>query len=180
MPTLEMSEALKEAYAVAPSDVFEYYTFEFVHPAWTEPVRVVYGWEAIEARIENPSEGNYAGQLVEWQPLPIEFTLPATIADEVPSFEFSFYDPSRIVMQKVFDSQKTNPEGIEMYLRIYLNNRLDIGPETNPVLHFSVGSVRIQQGSSMVSGRCVFTDYLGRSAPFRTYTLAEFPGLRRR
>lgn len=179
MPTINMSEALQEALATARTDAFEYYTFEFVHPAWETPVYVVYGWDVIDALIETPSDGPSAGQVVTFQPLPIEFTMPATTSEEIPSFEFKFYDPSRIVMQKVFESQ-ADPRSIQMYIRVYLSNRLLLGPETVPPPRYHVATIRIEESTSMITGRCVFQDYMGRSVPFRTYTLAEFPGLRRR
>jgi len=179
VPTINMSEALQEAYATVSSAAIEYYCFEFVHEDWDEPARVVYGWDEIEARLEDPSDSGHSGELVTWRPLPIEFQMPATVADEIPTFEFKFYDPSRIVMDKIFAAQAA-PKPIQMYVRVYLSNRLDIGPETVPVPRYHIGSVKISSASSMITGRAVFQDYMGRSAPFRTFTLAEYPGLRRR
>ena len=187
MPTINISEALQEAYASARTDAVEYYTFEFTHPDWSEPARLVYGWEEITAKMESTylldvldDDSGDPSPSVVFYPIPIEFQLPPTVADEVPSFQFSFYDPSRIVMEKIFATQSGTPKPIKMYMRVFLSNRLEIGPETVPVPRFYVGNVQISAQTSQITGRCVFQDYMGRSAPFRTYTLEEFPGLRRR
>lgn len=180
MPTINMTEALQESLAVAPTDVVTYFTFDFTHVAWSDPVRIVYGWETIDALLEADSPSGDGGMVVTFQPLDVVFAPPSTTTDEVPSFEFKFYDASQIVMQKIFDAQNS-PSAISMYLRVFLSNRMDTyGPENIPVPAFNVGSVKIDTESSLITGRCVFQDYMGRSAPFRTYTLAEFPGLRRR
>lgn len=186
-PTINMTDALKEAYAVAKTDAFPYYTFEFVHPSWDPPARIVYGWDEIECQMEEDylvdvlGEAPGASPICTFYPVPIEFTMPATVAEEVPVFDFKFYDPSRIVMLKIFEAQD-DPQPVQMYVRVYLSNRLlsASGPETLPVPRYHVGSVRINKATSLVTGRCVFQDFMGRSVPFRTYTLAEFPGLRRR
>jgi hypothetical protein len=179
MPTINMSEALEEAYATADTKAIPYGTLEFVHPLWDTPARILDGWDQIEARLETPSDSGHAGELVTFYPVPIDWVMPVTTPDEVPSFQFKFYDPSRMVMQKIFDAQD-DPQPIQMYVRIFLSNHLDIGPETVPVPRYHVASVKINARSSLITGRCIFQDYMGRSAPFRTYTLAEFPGLRRR
>lgn len=179
MPTINLSDALREAYAVADTTAIEYYTFEWIHPSWDPPVFTVHGWDEIEALIEDPSDSPKAGELVTFQPLPIEGILPPTTADEVPSFQFRMYDPSRIVAQKIIEAQN-DPKPIQMLMRVYLSNRLTVGPETQPVPRYYVGSTRLVKKTGMVTGRCVFQDYMGRSAPFTTYTPAEFPGLKRR
>lgn len=192
MPTINMSDALKEAYAVAPKDVVEYYTFQFLHPNWSEPAYIVYGWDEVVALLEEdaliggvetvPGTPNTAGPgyMATFNPIPIEFTLPPTTPDEVPTFQFDFYDPSGLVYQQILD-HNDDPQPIQMFLRVYLSSRMaTVGPETDPPPRYFVGNVSINAKTSKVSGRCVFQDYMGRSAPFRTYTLAEFPGLRRR
>lgn len=181
MPTIQLSEALQEALATAPSATPEYYTFEFVHPDWDPPIRIVHGWEEIEARLEDPSESGNGGEMVTFYPVPIDFIFEPTTPEEVPSFEFKFYDPSRLVLQKLLDGQDNDPQQIQMYIRVYLQGRFDLQPENAALVpKYSVANVKISTGTSLITGRCVFQDYLGRSAPFRTYNFAEFPGLRRR
>lgn len=179
MPTLDMTEALQEALAVAPSATPEIYTFEFVREGWTENVRIVYGWEEIEARLEDPSESGSSGLVVPFYPVPVDWTLEPTLPDEVPRFSFNFFDPAYLVAEKIIE-QASDPKPIQMYLRVYLQGRLDLGPEMNTIPRYHVGNTNFDPYTAKVTGTCVFQDYLGRSAPFKTYTLAEFPGLRRR
>lgn len=191
MPTFEMSDALREALASVRTDIITYFTFELWHEDWDETVRIVHGWDEIEARIEQPEDADAvqlettdmyptgsAGELATFYPVPMEFTLPTTQPDEIPTFEFKFPDIGNLVARRVITSQGT-PKKILMFMRVYLSNNLDIGPETIPVPRYNVSSLRISTQSQVVSGRCIFNDYMGRSVPFRSYTFAEYPSLRR-
>lgn len=179
MPTFEMTDALKEALASVRTDVVEYYTFEFTHPDWTDPARIVSGFEQINAKLEADSESGHGGELVTFFPVPIEFTLPPTVPGEVPTFEFKYYDMSGIMRERIFQTDAPQKR-VKMYMRVFLSNHLEDGPETIPVPSYHVLYTKLEPYSGLITGRCVFQDYMGRSAPFRTYTLAEFPGLRRR
>lgn len=185
MPTFSMSDALREALSIVRTDVIEYYTFEFWHEDWEEPARIVSGWDQIEARLEAAGDADdvqiangTAGELVTFYPVPIEFTMPSTLPDETPTFEFKFHDLQQIVMQKILQNQVT-PKKVLMFIRVYLSSNLNIGPETIPVPRYNVASLKLSTAASLITGRCMYNDFIGRSVPFRSYTYAEYPDLRR-
>lgn len=179
MPTLDAKVALTEALATAPTATPEIYTFEFASTAWEENVPIVYGWDPIEARLEVGSESGRGGELINFHPVPIDWSLEPTLPDEVPRFEFRFYDPTYLMAPRVIE-QLDEPAPIQMYLRVYLAGRLDLGPEMNTIPRYHIGNTKFDPYTCLITGTCVFQDFLGRSAPFRNYSLAEFPGLRRR
>ena len=51
MPDPTLSAALKEAYAIAPTDEVIYHTLELWHPAFSAPIRVVRDYTNIDAMI---------------------------------------------------------------------------------------------------------------------------------
>ena len=52
MPDSTLSQALKEAYAAAPSDVIIYHTLELNHPAFDQPIYVVNDYDDLLAYLE--------------------------------------------------------------------------------------------------------------------------------
>ena len=181
MPTDNLSDALTEAYATTKGQP-EYYCFEFVCASlWGENnARIVYGWENITAKLEDGAPGGNGGEMVDWLALPIEFKPSSLTPSETPVFGMEFYDVSRVLTSKIITGHLGTPAKVEMYARVYLKGRFDLGPENNPIPRYHVGNLEMDPFTGQVTGDCVFQDFSGRSAPFRTFTLAEYPNLRRR
>lgn len=183
MPTLEISEALRESYALSTKKGIPYYALTIWSENWLDdednpiPVRLSVGWDTFEARVEADSDLGDGGQVVEYKAIPMEIVLPQTNAEELPQFEFKVYDPQRLVLGQIIAAQQ-DAKPIIMYMRVYLSNRLLIGPETDPVPRFNVASLKINTGTSVITGKAVINDHMNRSVPFWTHTYAEYPSLR--
>ena len=48
----DLTTALREAYASAPTDVVIYHTLELYHPSFTQAIRVVRDFEPLQATLE--------------------------------------------------------------------------------------------------------------------------------
>ncbi len=180
----ELSEALAEAYATARTDIVEYYAFELYavrdngEPAFTEPARVVWGWEEISAKHEDTAINN-PGEMVLYRPGPIDVKIPETVSDQEPQLEFTIFDIGKDLIMSLEDEQAGDPCSVFICMRVYLSNRLALGPEKDPPVTFELKSVQVNSAQSKISGRAGFNSFLNRQFPFRSYTLSEFPGLRR-
>ena len=58
MPDSTLSQALKEAYAAAPTSQIVYHTLEIYHPAFTQPIRVVRDFVDLAATLEATAPRN--------------------------------------------------------------------------------------------------------------------------
>lgn len=175
MPGATITDALKRAFATAPTDEVLYHTLEIFHESFAEPIRVVQGFEAITATLEADAPRD-ASTAVEFTPLWFEFDLPPVRAEEVPFMEVQIHDASRLVVQPLEDAQD-EPAAIQMIYRPYLSSDLT-QPQMSPPLILQFERVRVSQGDNLVSATATFNDFRNRAFPFRNYTPDEFPGLR--
>ena len=65
MPNTTLTDAIKEAYATAPSEVVIYDTLEFKHNSFAQPIRLVANHRDLIARLENNSQVTFTGHAFE-------------------------------------------------------------------------------------------------------------------
>ncbi len=176
MPGASITDALKKAYATAPTDAVVYHTLELNHASFEAPIRLVQGFEGITATLEADAPHN-GGEEVTFIPMFFEFDLPPVRAEEVPYMDVQIRDASRLVIQPLEDAQE-NPSAIQMIYRPYLSTDLS-QPQMSPPLILDFEKITVSTSESLCAGHATFNDFRNRAFPFKNYAPAEYPGLRR-
>ena len=130
-----LSEALKEAYASAPSDVILLHTLELRHPAFVDEIgnqtaiRVVRDNVNHTCTLEDTAPLN-PGQAVEFTAMAFDLTLPPVEAIPVPEITLSIDNVSTEII-KYLDRAVETQDMIEMTYRPYLTSDLSC-PQMDP------------------------------------------------
>lgn len=170
-PTL--SEALKEAYASAPSDVVIVSTLELRHPAFTEPLRVVLDHAPVTARLETTAPYN-PGALVEFQPYAFELTLPEVLDTGIPEMGIRIDNVSQEIIKNI-ELAMPSPQKLEVTYRAFLSNDLTSGPQNDPPLTMNI--ISIEADAVSIQARASVIDFINKKFPGVTYDDVKFPGL---
>lgn len=173
MPDPALSEALREAYALAPADQVIHHTIELWHPAFDVPVRVVRDHKAIDARIEAGADRD-AGALVTFTAFAFDLTLPDQTTTALPRAILSIDNVGQEIVQQL-DLAATSQDPIRVIYRAYLSDALEEGPQNDPPLVMTLTGVSATP--LRIRGECGFPDLLNRRFPARDYTAEDFPGL---
>lgn len=168
-----LSEALKEAYASAPSDVVIINTIEIRHPAFDQPIRVVSDYSPVDAVLESTAPEN-PGEMVTFQPFAFEMTLPELMEKGIPELMIKIDNVSREILQHI-ELAVPQPDKLEVTYRAYLSNDLDNGPHNNPPLHLTV--TQIEADAMSVTARASIADFINKKFPSQEYDETRFPGL---
>jgi hypothetical protein len=173
MPNTTLSEAIKEAYASAPSDIVIVNTIEIRHPAFDTPIRVVADFAPVTARLEPLAPLN-GGELVEFQAFAFELTLPEVMDRGVPELNLRIDNVSREIIQHI-ELAMGLPEKLELTYRAFLSNDLDGGPHNDPPLHLTITS--IEADAMSINARASIADFVNKKFPSKEYDERQFPGL---
>jgi len=172
-----LTQALKEAYASAPSHVVILDTLELRHPAFrneAEPkaLRLVRNYQDLVARLEDnaPLEG---GCYVTFTALAFDLTLPPLESVPVPEIVVHIDNVSRYLMPYL-DQASISPFPIEMTYRPYLSTHLE-APQMTPPLTLTLSEVVATAFS--ITARARMLDVGSLPFPSLTYTPKAFPGL---
>ncbi len=172
MPRPTLTDAIREAYAVASSSAIIYDTLEIHHASFAAPIRVVAGWDAIEATLEATAPRN-PGASVAFVPLGFEIDLAAIRESELPELIVRIYDASKMVVTPIEDAS-ASPTPIEVIYRRFVSTDMSEPASTvGAARHMT--SIRVDE--QVVEGRAVYLDILNRAFPRGRYSLDEFPGL---
>lgn len=171
------SEAMREAIATARTDIVDYHVFEINCARFTQPARVAWGWEVVTAMIEDGAPSD-AGTMQDFHPAPIEFSAPAVVADSESSLQMDLWNVSKDIIMAL-DANREDPLPVSLIYRVYMSNRLELGPERNPPMTMMLKNVQVDPRGGRITGRAAFSSLIGRNFPFPSYTIAEFPGLKR-
>ena len=165
MPDPALKDAIKEAYASAPSDVVIVDTLELRHPAFTTPIRVTTQYTPISARLEATAPLN-AGQVVEFQPFGID--------TGIPELQITIDNVSREILRHI-ELAMPQPEMLEVTYRAFLSNDLLGGPQNDPPLHMTISS--IEADAMAVRAKATIADFINKKFPGENYVDTKFPGL---
>lgn len=172
MPDSTMTQALKEAYASAPSNVVIYSTLELRHPAFTSPIRVVRDYEDLTATLEASAPAD-AGQSVLFVRFAFEFTKPELNANSVPQITIEMDNVDRSIVANI-ESAMTTTDLVQCTYREYLSSDLS-GPQNNPPLSMTI--MTITADVFRVKATAGFPDLMNRRFPSLAYEAETFPGL---
>lgn len=174
MPNASLKEAIKEAYALAPTGVVILNTLEFRHPAFTQPIRCVLDYQNLTATLEADAPVD-AGQAVEFVAYAFDMTLPPVDESARPEILIVIDNVSREITDQL-DAAAELPDKIELTYRPYLSTDTS-APQMDPPLHLVV--TEVDADNARITARGTFGDYSNKRFPAEDYSTARFPGLAR-
>ena len=180
MPNPALSEAIREAYASAPSDVVILHTLELRHPGFVDEnnqpmaIRIVRDHQDVTARLEQTAPLN-GGERVQFIALGFELELPPVNTAPVPEISVTIDNVSRELIRHL-DAAVESSEKIEITYRPYLSTDLE-GPQMDPPITLTL--TEVEADISRVTGRARMLDIGNKRFPSQVYTASRFPGLTR-
>ena len=173
MPDPTLSDAIREAYAVAPTDQVIYHTLEIWHPVFTQPIRVVRDNVAISARIEAGAARD-AGTLQGFEGYAFDVVPPDQSATSLPQCVIEIDNVSREILAQI-DLAVFETDPITVIYRAYLSDNLASGPENDPPVEMTI--TQISATPLRIRAVAGFANLLDRRFPALDYNLEDFPGL---
>ena len=187
MVDTSLSDAIKEAYASAPSDEVVLHTLELQHPAFvgldgqSTPIRVVQNHVDIWANLEADVRFG-AGETVQFISFPFEMTQPSISDGSVPESTLTIGNVSREIVDNIELAVESN-EVITVVYRPYIwtaardgsTEALSLLSQNDDPLRLSL--VNIVAKTQSISGRIRFRDLANKRFPAQDYTPARFPRL---
>ena len=172
MTDTTLSQAIKEAYASAPSDDIIYHTLEIWHENFTQPIYVVRDYADLEATIESGAARN-AGLSVTFIRFAFEIVPPEVDKGGVPQCIIELDNVSRDIVANI-ELARGSSSTITMIYRAYLSSDLS-GPENDPPLELSILSITADPFK--VRAVAGFSSLANLKFPKQEYSAEVFPGL---
>lgn len=173
MTDTSLSEAIREAYASAPDNVVLMHTLELLHPAFTQPIRVVRDHQDLIATLESTAPSN-PGQRVTFVGYAFDLILPPmTEQTALPQIIVTIDNVDRQIVANI-EAAMTTTDIIQIIYRPYLSTDLT-APQMIPPLEFQVQTMLAD--AFQVQATCSYGDPANRAFPNIDFTLATFPGL---
>jgi hypothetical protein len=161
-----LTEALKEAYAVAPASTSYIHTIELRHVSMSEPLYLAQGFFHRRLTLETSVEQTFRA-------CAFDFTLPAT--DEGGLQELNLVmDNANNRVSDFCEQAMVFPAPVEIFYRPYLSTDFTV-PQMNPPLRLFLLNVKVSE--AQVSGRAVPVDFLNLKFPTEKYDSSRFPAL---
>lgn len=173
MPDPTLSDAIKEAYASAPTDVVIYHTLELWHSSFSVPIRVVRDYQNIDAMIEATAARN-AGEIVAFTAYAFDVIPPDVLATGLPQCTIEIDNVSRDILAQIEAASVTDSK-ITVIYRAYLSDALGDGPQNDPPVELTIKSITATP--MRISATAGFENLLDRRFPSMDYELETFPGL---
>ncbi|MCG8522105.1 MAG: DUF1833 domain-containing protein [Pseudomonadales bacterium] len=158
------TQAIREAYASSSEPVL--ITLELSHPAWSEPVRVVYDHMDLVAPL---TPGGPAATFVSCS---FGCKLPKQGKD-LPALEIWVDNVSQEIGEEMKAATGVRAP-VSVTYREFLTDMLDQGPQYT-LSGLTLKKVKVM--FSRVSGTCGFLDFINRRCPSMRFTADDFPGL---
>lgn len=180
MPTMRpprkgvtMSQALAAAYASAPETEIILETFEFRHPLFDAPIRIVNDHESLTATLEASAPAN-ASEEVEFQPCYFSLKRGAeSDSGRAPELAITIGNVSQILVPYV-ERLRGSRVAVECTYRPYLVSDLS-GPHIDPPITLTVKTISADM--TAVTIRAGFQMLTNKRFPGVEYTAKNFPGL---
>ena len=178
MPDSTLQQAIREAYASAPSDDLLLETLELAHPAFTDDagqpdsVRVVLAQDDQWLTLE-PGAPVKGGQSVRWIAMAFELLRPETGPGGAPEMEVVLDGVSREIVQQL-DAAMSEPQPIRVTYRAYLASDPS-GPQNDPPLSLTL--ISVEAGVHQVRGRAALSNFANRAFPGVDFRASDHPAL---
>ncbi len=172
MPDKALSQAIKEAYAVAPVDAVVYHTLELHHPTFTTPIRVVRDTADLTATLEATAPVD-PGVAVTFVAFAFDLVRPEVSAQGLPQLTIEMDNVGRELIAPIEQAMQTT-DLITVIYREYLSTDLS-GPQNDPPMELTISAITADV--FRVRATAGFGDWVNRKFPKATYTADIFPGL---
>ena len=175
-----LKQAIKEAYATAPSNDVILHTLEIRHPAFVDgsgaatSIRVVQDYADLTAKLEATAPLN-PSTYVTFVSFAFEVVLPDVTDASTPEITISLDNVSTEIENNIALATATGIKA-EITYRAYLASDLT-GPQNDPPTTLTV--LGIKADDFKVTCSCGFSDPSNKPFPGENYTLQRFPGLSR-
>lgn len=172
MPDSTLSQALKEAYAAAPSGVVIYHTLELRHPAFSSPIRVVRDFSDLTATLEATAPAD-PGATVTFVRFAFDFIKPEISTTGVPQMTIVIDNVDRSIVANI-EAALSTTSLVQATYREYISTDLS-APQNNPPISMTILSLT----ADVFRVRAVagFPDLMNRRFPTLEYSAETFPGL---
>ena len=180
MTDATLTEALKEAYASAPSDVTILHTLELRHPSFVDAsgyltaIRVVRDNVNHTCTLEETAPLD-AGKAVEFIAIAFDLQLPPVETVPVPEITLTLDNVSTELIQYLDNAIETQ-DMIEMTYRPYLSSDKSC-PQMNPPITLVITDIKVDVLKITATARMM--DIGNKSFPSENYTVKKYPGLSR-
>lgn len=161
-----LSEAIKEAFAVAPANVIVYHTLEIRQTGVQGTIYLVQAPVPLTATDENDNE-------ITFEPSGFQFSLPPSTHDGFQNLNLAIDNTNQRALNFVKTAQ-TQKVPVEILYRPFLSTDLS-APQMVPPLLLYLTDVSVV--SQTISGTCTFMDIVNKKFPSDYYTRSRFPTL---
>lgn len=166
MPDPTLAEALKEAYAAAPSNAVIYHTITLDHSTFATPLYLVRDRVDLNATLET-------GEAVTFTGYAFDFKRPEVSIGGLPQLVVEIDNVNQAILAAVqAASAATDP--VTLTYREYLSTDLT-APANDPPMELTLSNVKANV--FRVSATATFGDYVNKRFPTQTYDPDRFPGL---
>ena len=165
-----LTQALKEAYASAPTDTVILHTLEIYHSNFTAPIRVVKNHTNITATIEAAASRN-AGEAVEFIAFSFDISLPEITERANPEITITIDNVGKEISDNLELAAQSLQPVIVIY-RPYLSTDLTT-PQYDPPVEFIIESITVDTFRVVAKARSL--NMANRAFPTRIYMKEEFP-----
>lgn len=166
MPNPSLQDAIKEAYAIAPSNKVIIDTLEIRQGDVQDPIYIVKSPRSLTAFDEN-------GEEIEFRPAGFTFTLPSETEEGFKSLNIAVDNIDRAVSDFI-NAAKSSEEPVEVIYRPYMADDLS-APQMIPPLVLYLKDIQVNE--FQVVGRATFMDLVNQKFPSEYYTRLRFPSL---
>jgi len=161
-----LSEAIKEAFAVAPTGVVILNTLEIRQEGVQDPIYLVQARTPLVAYDEESNE-------LTFEPSGFQFTLPPSTEEGFQSLNIAIDNVGQRVTDFI-EAAKSEPVPIQMIYRPYASTELNY-PAMDPPLVLYLKDVQVTV--LQVTGRATFMDIVNKKYPSLLYNRDRFPSL---
>lgn len=172
MPDSTLTQAIKEAYASAPSNIIIYHTIELWHPAFSAPIRVVRDYVDLTATLEASAPRN-ASTAVTFVAFNFEFTKPEVSSTGLPEVTLTMDNVDRAIVANI-EAALSTTDLVTVIYREFISSNLT-APQNNPPLSLIITSVVADLYK--VTAVASFPNLMNKRFPTLEYSAETFVGL---
>lgn len=172
MTDTTLSQAIKEAYAAAPSSEIAYHTLELWHPDFSSPIRVVRDVSDLTATLESSAPRDPSSPVL-FVGFGFDIIPPDVNYTGVPQCTIEMDNVSREIVANI-ELALASSEQISVIYRMFISSDLS-APQNNPPLTLTI--ISITADVFKVRAVATFGDLVNKRFPAQDYTVDRFPGL---
>lgn len=162
------TQALREAFAVAPASSIVLDTIEVSQPSESS-IFLTNNYHEFTVDLEDSTPATF-------QAIPFKVALPNKSANELPTMEISIANPNQIV-SNFLRTAMLNQRVVTVKYRPVLATSGVLSCQLSEPMTFHVGGLDLSNPTVVVA-QCLFPNIANKAFPNENYTVRLFPGLR--